>query len=131
MGLPVGTPKPPGGNPLVVFEKPVGVRVIEATRYVEGMRKNQIPDRRNWGNPGGAILKKAITGTGGIAAGSSGGLVPGSATVTIATWNGTTLAAGTQTVTAYNFTTSAVGASKPVTIGWLSIGLWEVILEPC
>jgi hypothetical protein len=71
--------------------------------------------------------KVAKAGAGGVAALS--GSTPGTATVTLYTFDGTTLAAGA-TATAYNLAPSAVAANAWIMLKWVD-GYWFVDYEAC
>lgn len=76
---------------------------------------------------GGAGITIALSGSGGVAARS--GTTPGSGTVTLYSFNGTTISSGS-TVTAYNMGASSVAGNTYLMLMAIG-GYWFVVWEDC
>ena len=93
------------------FNQADAQRIARTVKYHERRPQNRSFARRLFPVISGAIgAQLAISGAGGIAARS--GSTPGKASVTLCTFDGTTITTGTTVVDAYNLALGAVGASK-------------------
>jgi hypothetical protein len=130
MRAPIGSPKPPGSNPAVVYDRRTGNRVIDAALYVERLRRNEVPARHKGTPPGGGPIILFVTAT--ISAMSGGTAGQGSAV--LATFNASTkaLTQGTGaalTVYSYHEKTFVTGAIIAA-FSWSGV-LWAFDVDKC
>lgn len=102
-------------------------RIRDATVAFERQVKNAVPvgGKASAWNPCGRIAR---TGGGGI--GAMSGSTPGTGTVTLYHYDGSTLTSAGETFTAFNISPSAVGADKYVGIMWVQ-SFWLVVVDGC
>lgn len=101
-------------------------RIAQAVRYVEQSSRggSALPRSRTVFNPGSVVAKN-----GGSTIAAMGGSTPGSGTVTLYTFDGTTLAADA-TVTAFNVGSAAIAANAWLILSYVG-GYWFVVVEVC
>jgi hypothetical protein len=113
----------------VAFRKGEAQRIADAVRSYERGNKNR-PARRGRYPVGGDgdPLRIAKTGAGGIDMMDT--LTPGSATVTLYDFDGSTIAAGDD-VTCYNLMSGDVSANTFIIVGMVAGGYYFVVAEAC
>lgn len=117
----------------VAFSKEGAGRIVDATRYVERAYKNSPAVQTPGPSTPLRVAYLAFTGSTGVPAATGtapGTITPGSASVTVAYFDGTSITASTTTLTAWNSTSSAVGGNKLVQIKYID-GYWWVDVESC